>query len=214
MPGRDVSAGRLSSERIQANFGELQPALTQLQAVDEAARCLYCYDAPCTEACPTGIDIPGFIRAISSGNTTGAAMLILGENIMGGTCANVCPVEELCEQVCVRNTAEERPVAIGRLQRYATDHLFASRQQPFQRSAPTGRRVAVVGAGPAGLSCAHALAIPPLATYRDQFLMQWQQRLHPASFLPLEQGLIELWCELALQLMAYLPFQSERGLRD
>jgi glutamate synthase (NADPH/NADH) small chain len=159
MPGRDVSAGRLSSGRIQANFGELKPALNRLQAVDEAARCLFCYDAPCTEACPTGIDIPGFIRAISSGNTTGAAMLILGENIMGGTCANVCPVEELCEQVCVRNTAEERPVAIGRLQRYATDHLFASRQQPFQRSAPTGRRVAVVGAGPAGLSCAHALAL-------------------------------------------------------
>jgi glutamate synthase (NADPH/NADH) small chain len=130
-----------------------------MQASVEAARCLFCFDAPCTEACPTGIDIPGFIRKIATGNVHGAATTILAENIMGGTCANVCPVEELCEQVCVKNTAEHKPVTIGHLQRFATDHLFSQGTQPFARAAPSGKRIAVVGAGPAGLSCAHRLAL-------------------------------------------------------
>lgn len=155
---RDVRTGRLTGMEIAANFAELHPPLTPLQANVEAARCLFCFDAPCMEACPTGIDIPGFIRKISSGNVLGAGTTILRENIMGGTCANACPVEELCEQVCVKNTSEHKPVTIGRLQRYATDHLFAQGHQPFTRDPPTGKRVAVVGAGPAGLSCAHALA--------------------------------------------------------
>lgn len=156
---REVQAGRLSRQQLADNFSDLHPPLNQLQAAVESARCLFCFDAPCTEACPTGIDIPGFIRKIASGNTRGAAITILEENIMGGTCANACPVEELCEQVCVKNTAESKPVTIGKLQRYATDHLFASGVQPFTRAAETGKKIAVVGAGPAGLSCAHRLAM-------------------------------------------------------
>jgi len=155
----DITAGRLPARRIEENFADLHPPLTAHQAAVEAARCLFCHDAPCTEACPTGIDIPGFIRKIATGNTRGAAITILNENIMGGTCANVCPVEELCEQVCVRHTAEEQPVQIGRLQRYATDHLFALGVQPFSRQPDSGRKIAVVGAGPASLSCAHRLAL-------------------------------------------------------
>ena len=130
-----------------------------MQASVEAARCLFCFDAPCTEACPTGIDIPGFIRKIATGNVRGAATTIFAENIMGGTCANVCPVEELCEEVCVKNTSEHKPVTIGLLQRYATDHYFSLGEIPFQRAEPSGKRVAIVGAGPAGLSCAHRLAM-------------------------------------------------------
>lgn len=155
----DIRIGRISPDEIRSNFSELHPALTELQAVQESARCLFCHDAPCVEACPTGIDIPGFIRKIASGNLQGAAITILDENIMGGTCANVCPVEELCEQVCVLNCAEEKPVVIGRLQRYATDHLFESGIQPFERGPDSGKQVAVIGAGPAGLSCAHRLAM-------------------------------------------------------
>lgn len=155
----DIKSGRISPEQIKANFTDLHEPLNPMQAVSESARCLFCYDAPCTEACPTGIDIPGFIRKIASGNTHGAAITILSENIMGGTCANVCPVEELCEQVCVRNTGEDQPVVIGLLQRHATDHLFASGKQPFKRAETTGKHIAILGAGPAGLSCAHRLAM-------------------------------------------------------
>jgi glutamate synthase (NADPH/NADH) small chain len=139
-------------------YQDLVPPLTPVQAMAESNRCLFCYDAACVRACPTGIDIPAFIRGIVTGNLAGAAATILSENIMGGTCARVCPTETLCEQACVRNAAEARPVAIGRLQRYAVDPLIASGRQPFSRAAATGKRVAVVGAGPAGLSCAHRLA--------------------------------------------------------
>ena len=155
----DIKAGRLAPEAIRDNYSDLHPPLTEMQAQQEAARCLFCFDAPCTEACPTGIDIPGFIRKIATGNLRGAALTILDENIMGGTCANVCPVEELCEQVCVKNTAEHKPVVIGQLQRHATDHLFATGEQPFIRAPNSGKRVAVAGAGPAGLACAHRLAM-------------------------------------------------------
>ena len=155
----DIRCGRLDPEEINRNYAELHTPLTELQAIQESARCLFCHDAPCTEACPTDIDIPGFIRKIASGNVTGAAGTILSENIMGNTCGNVCPVEELCEEVCVKNTSEEKPVVIGQLQRYATDHLFESGIQPFKRASQNGKRIAVVGAGPAGLSCAHRLAM-------------------------------------------------------
>jgi len=155
----DIRSGRLSPEEIAQNFCELHTPLTELQAIQESARCLFCHDAPCTEACPTDIDIPGFIRKIASGNVTGAATTILSENIMGNTCGNVCPVEELCEQVCVKNTSEEKPVVIGQLQRYATDHLLDSRVQPFEAAPNSGKQIAVIGAGPAGLSCAHRLAL-------------------------------------------------------
>ena len=157
-PG-DVRSGRLSADEISRNYSDLHAPLTELQAIQESARCLFCHDAPCTEACPTDIDVPGFIRKIASGNVKGAAMSILDENIMGNTCGNVCPVEELCEQVCVKNTSEEKPVVIGQLQRYATDFLFECAIQPFERGPDTGKYVAVVGAGPAGLSCAHRLSM-------------------------------------------------------
>ncbi|SMF91581.1 glutamate synthase (NADPH/NADH) small chain [Azospirillum oryzae] len=140
-------------------YADLSPAMTPVQALAESNRCLFCYDAPCIKACPTGIDIPAFIRSIATGNLKGAATTILSENIMGGTCGRVCPTETLCEQSCVRNRAEDRPVAIGRLQRHATDRLIDGEPaHPFPRAAATGKRVAVVGAGPAGLSCAHRLA--------------------------------------------------------
>ncbi|TWB46134.1 NAD(P)-dependent oxidoreductase [Nitrospirillum pindoramense] len=138
---------------------DLVPPFTALQAMAESSRCLYCYEAACVTACPTAIDIPGFIRKIGTGNVKGAARTILDANIMGGTCARACPTEVLCEQACVRNKAEAEPVAIGRLQRYATDALFKAGVQPFTRQAPTGKHVAVVGGGPAGLACAHRLAL-------------------------------------------------------
>ena len=155
----DIRCGRLDPEKISRNFSELHTPLTELQAIQESARCLFCHDAPCTEACPTDIDIPGFIRKIASGNVTGAAKTILGENIMGNTCGNVCPVEELCEQMCVKNTSEEKPVVIGQLQRYATDHVLENWIQLFKRAPQSGKKIAVVGGGPAGLSCAHRLAM-------------------------------------------------------
>jgi glutamate synthase (NADPH/NADH) small chain len=156
--GADIRGGRLPAAAYDENFADLQPPLARQEAVVEAARCYFCYDAPCVQACPTGIDIPSFIRKIQTGNLKGSALDILEANIMGGTCARVCPTEVLCEEACVRTVQEGKPVRIGRLQRYATDALFATGIQPFSRAASTGRRIAVVGAGPAGLACAHALA--------------------------------------------------------
>ena len=155
----DIAAGRLTTEQAAENFKDSHPPLDRATGVIEANRCYFCYDAPCIEACPTGIDIPSFIRSIATGNAKGAAETILDANIFGGICARVCPVEELCEEACVRNTHEDKPVTIGALQRHATDHLFESGHQPFSRGAATGKRIAVVGAGPAGLSCAHRLAV-------------------------------------------------------
>jgi dihydropyrimidine dehydrogenase (NAD+) subunit PreT len=146
------------SELIKV-FCDKKPPLNELAAQAESSRCYFCYDAPCIQACPTEINIPGFIRKISTGNLKGAAIEILSENIMGGTCARVCPVETLCEEACVRNTGEDKPVTIGQLQRHATDWLFENRVQPFKRASLTGKKIAVVGAGPAGMSCAHRLAM-------------------------------------------------------
>ena len=160
MAGPDVKAGRLSAEKYRDNFGDAHPPLTPVQALIEAERCYYCYDAPCVAACPTGIDIPSFVRRIGEKNLRGAARAILEANVFGGMCARVCPTEVLCEQACVRNTNEDKPVEIGRLQRHATDAYFAAPGAPmFTRAAPTGRRIAVVGAGPAGLACAHRAAM-------------------------------------------------------
>ena len=154
----DIARGRLDSPTLASNFSDLHPAFDRHEARVAAERCLFCYDAPCVKACPTSIDIPMFIREIMTGNTVGAARTILESNIMGGMCARVCPTETLCEEACVKETSEGRAVEIGNLQRYATDELFAKGRQLFKRGAPTGRRVAVIGAGPAGLSCAHKLA--------------------------------------------------------
>lgn len=137
---------------------DLHPPLNRRDALVESERCFFCYDAPCLQACPTTIDIPLFIRQIRTDNPQGAARTIFSENILGGMCARVCPTETLCEQACVRQESEGAPVRIGLLQRYATDHFMESGEQPLPRAAETGRRIAVVGAGPAGLSCAHRLA--------------------------------------------------------
>jgi glutamate synthase (NADPH/NADH) small chain len=154
----DIQAGRLSCEALAHNFADVAPPLDRQQALAAAQRCFYCYDAPCTTACPTGIDIPSFIKRISTDNLKGAATDILSANILGGSCARVCPTEVLCEGACVRNQDDDRPVQIGALQRYATDWVYRDDARLFERAAPTGKRIAVVGAGPAGLSCAHALA--------------------------------------------------------
>ncbi|MGX1499101.1 dihydropyrimidine dehydrogenase (NAD+) subunit PreT [Labrenzia sp. MBR-25] len=158
--GPDIAAGRLPEDAYAENFSDLHPLLDQHEAQVEADRCYFCYDAPCMQACPTSIDIPQFIRQISTGNPTGAAKTIFAQNILGGMCARVCPTETLCEQVCVREVAEGKPVKIGQLQRYSTDHYMSEfSSTPFTRAAATGKKVAVVGAGPAGLSCAHRLAV-------------------------------------------------------
>lgn len=155
----DIAAGRLSADELSNNFEDMYPALGESKALIEASRCYFCYDAPCMEACPTGIDIPNFIRKIQTGNYRGSALDILTENIMGGACSRVCPTEILCEEVCVRQTQEGKPVTIGRLQRFATDWLMATNEQPFERAKLSGKTVAIVGAGPAGLSSAHRLSM-------------------------------------------------------
>ncbi|MFO7547102.1 MAG: NAD(P)-dependent oxidoreductase [Trueperaceae bacterium] len=152
-----MSQHEISLDRLQDAFSETYPRYTENEAVVEANRCLYCFDAPCIAACPTGIDVPTFIRKIATGNVLGAATTILESNLMGHSCGRVCPVDELCVGACVLG-AEYRPIAIGRLQRYATDHLFERGAMPFTPAPATGKKVAVVGGGPAGLSCAGELA--------------------------------------------------------
>lgn len=144
---------------LEHNFRDAYPPLNPHEATVAADRCYFCHDAPCITACPTEIDIPLFIRQIATGTPEAAARTILSQNILGGMCARVCPTETLCEQACVREAAEGKPVEIGKLQRFATDTLMATGAQPFERAGPTGKTVAVVGAGPAGLACAHRLAL-------------------------------------------------------
>ncbi|MDO6457415.1 NAD(P)-dependent oxidoreductase [Celeribacter halophilus] len=154
-----ITAGRLPEESYAAQFSDLHPVLDEHEALVAADRCYFCHDAPCMTACPTSIDVPLFIRQIMTGTPEAAAKTILEQNILGGMCARVCPTETLCEEVCVREVAEGKPVEIGRLQRYATDILMEKGVHPFSRAEPTGKTVAVVGAGPAGLSAAHRLAM-------------------------------------------------------
>ncbi|PWK72727.1 NAD(P)-dependent oxidoreductase [Aminobacter sp. AP02] len=153
-----IVGGRLESAQYAENFSDLHPPLDNHEALVESDRCYFCYDAPCMTACPTSIDIPMFIRQISTGNPLGSAKTIFDQNILGGMCARVCPTETLCEEVCVREVAEGKPVQIGRLQRYATDVAMEQGKQFYSRAAPTGKKIAVVGAGPAGLAAAHRLA--------------------------------------------------------
>ena len=155
--GSGIKTGVLSKEQYATNFADLHPPLSKHEAAVEADRCYFCYDAPCVTACPTAIDVPSFIRKIATGDPKGAAKDILTQNIMGSVCSRVCPTEVLCEGACVRTAQEERPVRIGALQRYATDWLFDAGVQLFEAGPASGKRVAVVGGGPAGLSCAHRL---------------------------------------------------------
>jgi glutamate synthase (NADPH/NADH) small chain len=154
-----VVAGRLGADDYARNFADLTPVLDGHEAHVAADRCYFCHDAPCITACPTSIDIPLFIRQIATGTPEAAAKTIWDQNILGGMCARVCPTEQLCEEACVREAAEGKPVEIGRLQRFATDRVMAQGVHPYVRAAATGKKVVVVGAGPAGLACAHRLAM-------------------------------------------------------
>lgn len=154
-----IQTNRLSQEQYAENFSDIHPPFeTKDAALVEANRCLFCYDAPCMKSCPTGIDVPKFIKQIATENVKGSAHTIFSSNIMGAGCSKVCPVEKLCEGACVYNFMEEKPISIARLQRYSTEKAMAANWQLFKRKDPVGKKVAVVGAGPAGLSCAHVLA--------------------------------------------------------
>lgn len=152
------AAPKLSPQQYEQNFAEISPRMTPRQAAIEAARCLYCFDAPCTIACPTHIDVPAFIKKLSTGNLLGSAREILSANILGHSCGRVCPTEVLCEGACVMHEKGEQPIEIGRLQRYAVDYVLENKIQLFHPAAPTGKRVACIGSGPASLACAAELA--------------------------------------------------------
>ncbi|MEL7214317.1 MAG: NAD(P)-dependent oxidoreductase [Pseudomonadota bacterium] len=154
-----IVSGRLTEPELEKNFVELHPDFDTHEARVAADRCYFCHDAPCVTACPTSIDIPLFIRQIATGTPEAAAKTIFDQNILGGMCARVCPTETLCEEACVRETAEGEPVQIGRLQRHATDIAMQADAHPYQRAAATGKTIGIVGAGPAGLACAHRLAM-------------------------------------------------------
>lgn len=154
----NLTKSRISTENLSENFQEAFPGLTSQEAIEESNRCLYCYDAPCITACPTGIDIPSFIKKIASGNLKGSAKTIMTENAVGASCARVCPTEELCEGACVLNYST-KPIMIGNLQRYATDWAIKNEQVLFKRGKTNGKSVAVIGGGPAGLSAARELGL-------------------------------------------------------
>ncbi|MCY7291969.1 MAG: FAD-dependent oxidoreductase, partial [Ferruginibacter sp.] len=154
-----IQSNRLSAEQYAQNFSDIHPPFeTADAALVEANRCLFCYDAPCMKSCPTSIDVPKFIKQITTENLKGSAHTILVSNIMGAGCSKVCPVEKLCEGACVYNFMEEAPIAIAKLQRYSTEKALANNWKLFTRKELTGKKVAIVGAGPAGLSCAHMLS--------------------------------------------------------
>ncbi len=154
-----IVSARLSEEDYSNNFSDAYPGFNNYEAKVEADRCYFCYDAPCISACPTEINIPLFIRQISTEMKEEAAKTIFDQNILGGMCARVCPTETLCEEACVREAAEGKPVKIGRLQRYATDAIMNSNIHPYSRDGSNGKKIAVIGSGPAGLACSHRLAM-------------------------------------------------------
>lgn len=154
-----IQNNRLDPAAYEVNFSDIHPPFDKKEAaLVEANRCLFCYDAPCTKSCPTGIDVPKFIKQITTENIKGSAHTIFSSNIFGGGCSRVCPVEKLCEGSCVYNLMDEAPIPIARLQRYATEKAIDDKWELFGRKADTGKKVAVIGAGPAGLSCAHTLS--------------------------------------------------------
>ena len=154
-----ITNNRLTTEQYEQTFADIHPPFeTADAALVEANRCLFCYDAPCTKLCPTSINIPKFIKQITTENIKGSAHTIFQSNIMGAGCSKVCPVEKLCEGACVYNNMDETPIHIAKLQRYSTEIAMKKNWQLFERKSSTGKKVAIVGAGPAGLSCAHVLS--------------------------------------------------------
>jgi dihydropyrimidine dehydrogenase (NAD+) subunit PreT len=154
-----IENNRLTKEEYEQKFADIRPPFeNKTAAVVEANRCIFCYDAPCTKSCPTHIDVPKFIKQITTDNVKGSAHTILSSNIMGAGCAKVCPVEKLCEGACVFNLLEEEPIQIARLQQYSTAKALENNWQLFERKPSVGKKVAIVGAGPTGLSCAHVLS--------------------------------------------------------
>lgn len=154
-----IASNKLSIAQYEKNFADIHPPFeTKDAALVEANRCLFCYDAPCTKLCPTSINIPKFIKQITTDNIKGSAHTIFQSNIMGAGCSKVCPVEKLCEGACVYNNMDETPINIAKLQRYSTEIAMKNNWQLFTRKSSTGKKVAIVGAGPAGLSCAHVLS--------------------------------------------------------
>jgi glutamate synthase (NADPH/NADH) small chain len=154
-----VASNKLQEKEYAENFSDIRPPFENKEAaLVEANRCIFCYDAPCTKLCPTEINVPKFIKQITTDNIRGAAHTIFISNIFGGGCARVCPVEKLCEGACVYNLLDEKPIEIAKLQRYATEDAIRDKWKIFQRKEPTGKKVAIIGAGPAGLSCAHVLS--------------------------------------------------------
>ncbi len=152
------TAPKLTPEQYEKNFAEISPRMTPRQAAVEATRCLFCFDAPCTVACPTHIDVPAFIKKITTDNLRGSARVILEANILGHSCGRVCPTEVLCEGACVMHEKEEKPIEIGRLQRYAVDHVLDNNIQLFHAGPSNGKRLACIGSGPASLACSAELA--------------------------------------------------------
>ena len=150
---------KLTDTELEDKFSSIKPRMTPTEGHLEASRCLFCHDAPCITACPTSIDIPMFIRQIMTDNVKGSAKTIFTQNILGKSCAHVCPTEVLCEGACVYNHLNEKPIDIGRLQAYATDWAIDNNISFFKKGPPTGKKVAVVGGGPAGLACAHRLTV-------------------------------------------------------
>jgi dihydropyrimidine dehydrogenase (NAD+) subunit PreT len=154
-----ITSNKFSQQQYAENFSDIHPPFeTHNAALVEANRCLFCYDAPCIKSCPTEINVPKFIKQITSDNIKGSAHTIFLSNIMGAGCSKVCPVEKLCEGSCVFNLMDEPPIPIAKLQRYSTEKAMADKWQLFERKKPVGKKVAIVGAGPAGLSCAHVLS--------------------------------------------------------
>src|SRR5215204_5812723 len=154
-----IENNRLPAEQYEENFSDIHPPFTEKEAaLVEANRCLFCYDAPCTKSCPTSIDVPKFIKQITTDNIKGSAHTILSSNIFGAGCSKVCPVEKLCEGACVFNLLEEKPIEIAKLQQYSTAKALENNWQLFERKPAMGKKVAIVGAGPAGLSCANVLS--------------------------------------------------------
>lgn len=154
-----IKNNRLTNEQYEANFADIHPPYESITAAKvDANRCLFCYDAPCMKSCPTSIDVPKFIKQIATENIKGSAKTIFSSNIMGAGCSKVCPVEKLCEGACVYNLLEEEPIPIAKLQRYSTELAMENKWKLFERKPSVNKKVAIVGAGPAGLSCAHTLS--------------------------------------------------------